>query len=355
MRVLDLTSPPHGDPMPLGSALHAASTAGARPIGPLGVEPSAGWPLVLRDVASTFAEPMRGWRQHLPRNGKAMAASFVVHASIFAALMVSFNVEMPKKPEMRTMEVFTVSTSPGEGLDVAIPKTSAPEPVKQSKPDPKPVEDPEPQPEPKPQPDPEPQPEPERPQPSSAAPATAESTASANPGGGMIWTPPAPKPNASGIDASSDRVEKRVEMPKVDLPKGASEPVLLSYDQGRYSDAAAMSEASRLMNNGTITMAVTVDTKGAVGDCIVTTTSGSRMLDERACLLVRSYAYRPAQDNAGKTHGALVTEVLEWARDGKFSQPSDAKLEAIRKAEGAMPRTGSDGAGAMPKVSMPQR
>lgn len=284
------------------------------------------------------------------RDRRALLASLLVHGAVITALAVSVSFRSPPKPETRTENTMTVSLKPGDGNEVSIPKSSAPEtetvekpvetpvevkPVTEPKPVDKPVEKPV-----------EPQ---SQQQASASTPSDTTSPARTMGGGAMIWTPPVPRPNSSLLGSqSAQRVEKRIEMPKVELPKGASDPVLLSYDQGRFTDATAMSEASRLMNTGTITMAVSVDEKGVVTSVVVTSTSGSHMLDERASLLIKSYTYRPAQDVSGKVHAAIVTEVLEWARDGKFASPADASRSGVRDAERAMPKTAP-----MPLVRMP--
>lgn len=325
----------------------------------------AGWrPL----TGSADIDRRTGWRRHAPRESKALVTSVIVHAAIFAAFFVSFDFKPPLKPENKLENTISVSLQPGDGPEVSIPKASVetaqveekaeepvPQPVEQSEPDPveQPVEKPV-------ETQPDPQPRPQQPSQPAAPANSSDSAPSATKVGGsgeMIWTPPAPGSIASGIQPDGKpRVEKRVEMPKVELPKGASEPVLLSYDQGRFNDAATMSEASRLLNTGTITMAVNVDDKGKVTSCTVTSTSGSRMLDERGCLLVQSYEYRPAQDQNGKVHAAIVTEVLEWARDGKFvssqTQTGEA-LDAVRNAEKAMPK--ATPRPSMPVVRMPER
>lgn len=314
--------------------------------------------------------PLHRAGQYRPGSGaraserRSLIASLLVHGAILGAFLFSFDLKPPIKPETKTKSTFNVSLEPGDGLEVSIPKAAVEKPKEIEKPveekvtPPKEAETAEdPVVEDKPV---EPQP---RPQQSQQKPADGQSD---NPsqatkvgGGQLIWTPPPPRPNASGIGPDgAPRREQRVEMPKVDLPKGASDPVLMSYDQGRFSDAVAMSEASRLMNVGTITMAVNVDEKGDVTSCVVISSSGSKMLDERGCLLVKSYKYRPAQDAKGTPHGAIVTEVLEWAKDGKFtsSQPQPAEgaaLEAVRSAERAMPQTGKQKA--MPTVRMPDR
>ena len=290
----------------------------------------------------------RGWRDVLRDDRRSLIGSVLAHGALVAALVVSISVTFPPKPETRTNTI-NVSLNQGDGRDAEIPKASSEKAAEKvdDKVVPKPAEEVRTA-------DPVEDPSTTEPAPSDGPPS--ENPSTGTPGNGeMVWTPPAPRPNASGVGPDGrPRQEVRVEMPKVDLPKGASDPILLSYDQGRFSDAAAMSEASRLMNTGTITMSVTVDAEGAVGQCVVTSTSGSAMLDERACALIRSYRYRPAQDAAGKPHGAIVSEVLEWARDGKFkdaAKTAPADAEAIRRSD-PQPDAGQQGK-VVPTVRMP--
>jgi TonB family protein len=302
----------------------------------------------LPGIPVPVATGANGWIQTISRDRRSLIGSLLAHGALITALVVSVSVTFPPKPETRTTTI-NVSLDEGDGKDADIPKASS-EAAKEK------VED-------KTVPTPAEKTEPEKPvqeaseqeaAPSDAPPSDTPSTGKTG-NGEMVWTPPAPNPNASGVGPDGrPREEVRVEMPKVDLPKGASDPILLSYDQGRFSDAAAMSEASRLMNTGTITMSVTVDEKGAVSQCVVTSTSGSAMLDQRACDLIRSYRYRPAQDAGGKPHGAIVSEVLEWARDGRFvedGKKSAAEADTIRRADPSGPAP--QGAERMPTVRLP--
>lgn len=261
---------------------------------------------------------------------KAISASVLVHAAVFASFFLSVGWKAPEVPETRTLKTFSVSLQ-GEGTTPAIPKVGAPVPDETAE---KPPETKAPSTEPDKVVEP-PKPEvSDQPVGASAVDQGADLVESSE--GGMIWTPPAPTPNASTIAGAKPGAERpRVVMPEVALAKGASDPVLLSYDQGRFSDATTSKEAGRLSNAGTITMSVTVDDKGAVGVCSVTSTSGSPTLDDKACALIRSYTYRPAQDAFGKPHGAIVFEVLEWAKDGKFTSP--AADSAAAAAERRMP------------------
>lgn len=280
-----------------------------------------------------------------------LAGSVGIHALLAASFLFSFSVHREPEPVTRTMSTFDVSFVPGDGKDAAIPKVAPPkaeEVSEEIKPEPVVSDEPQPQPiEPEPSTAPDSQPADSS---ETGPPADTGSTA----GGALIWTPPAPKVNDLSDGTEAVRREVRVELPKVELAKGASDPVLLSYDQGRFSDATAMSEVARLSNTGMLTMAVTVAADGKVKDCVVTSTSGSRMLDERGCQLIRSYEYRPAQDETGKSHEAIVSEVLEWSRDGKFADDPEAPpLTQVRPSE---PDAGAEKARpSLPKVSMPPR
>ena len=293
-------------------------------------------------------EERTGWRRALPDEPLALGISLVIHCSVFLALTTSFQRLPDRRPEA-TMQVFEVSMVPGDGELADMPEVAAPKAVDVNEvvPDPASLRLP------------------------SDAPAETESTppeaveasdgsASAEPApsagspddGGSIWTPPAPRPNDADPSMSDVEGESaRVELPHVELGKGASDAVLLSYDQGRFADAASNAEAARLSGTGRITMSVSVDDKGAVTACTVAITSGSALLDERACALVSSYRYRPAQDGRGVPHASIVSEVLEWARDGMFESDVPAGLSGLRRGEdGAGPSTTPS---SMPSVSMP--
>lgn len=274
---------------------------------------------IIRPVKATWAKAIDSDR--LP-----IAASLLLHGSVLAMFIVSFEFSEPMR-EAPVSKVMEVSFAPGDGELADIPKLAAPEADESVTEEP--AEQPEPQPE---SVDDIPVEDVVEPAPSEASDgATTDAEASLDAGspnaGGMIWTPPAPTPNAADASmAYSEMDRERVVLPVVELGKGASSAVLLSYDQGRFSDAASISEAVRLTGGGRITMAASVDDKGKVTQCVVTTTSGSGLLDERACALISSYEYRPAQDARGVAHPSLVTEVLEWAKDGEFSVPGDADL-----------------------------
>lgn len=289
-----------------------------------------------------------GDRRALSGESSAFAISLSLHAALAIGFYFSigFGREAPKEDPISTS--MNVSLVPGDGLTVSLPKTMA---EQVQKPETKPETKPEPTPDPEPISEPEPQETVEQedvPSPTDQAAApltgTSEGPPSSTIGGrGMIWTPPAPRPQGSGIDSDAEeRLEQRVMMPEVEISKGASGAMLLSYDQGRFSDAVSAKEALRLKGAGTIMMAIQVFKDGTVGDCVVTVSSGSTTLDERGCDLVKSYVYRPAQDEKGRTHESIVTEVLEWAKDGEFQSASGAgelQEEIDKMPQVVMPKT----------------
>ena len=281
-------------------------------------------------------------RRILPGESSALAISLSMHIALAVGFYFSigFGQKMPKEEPMSTS--MAVSLVPGDGMRVSLPNTMS---EQVQKPETKPETKPEPVPDPDPAPKPEPQETVEQeevPSPADqvSAPLTGSSEASPSStigGRGMIWTPPAPRPQGSGIDGDTgEKLEQRVMMPEVEIAKGASGALLLSYDQGRFSDAVTAKEALRLKGAGTIMMAIQVFKDGTVGDCVVTVSSGSETLDERGCDLVKSYIYRPAQDEKGRTHDSVVTEVLEWAKDGEFQSASG--VGEIQKEIEEMPK-----------------
>lgn len=130
----------------------------------------------------------------------------------------------------------------------------------------------------------------------------------------LVWTPPPPEVLRSFAGAEkSDGT--RVNLKGIDLPEGASDPILLSFDQARIDEAAELTEAVRLNGRGAMKMSVSVGTDGNPASCDVTQTTGSKLLDDRGCALVMSYFYRPAKDRGGNSRTALVFETLEWTKE----------------------------------------
>ena len=133
----------------------------------------------------------------------------------------------------------------------------------------------------------------------------------------FVWTPPPPEAML-GVGGSENGLEEaRVYLKGVEMPQGASDPVLLSFDQARIDAAAELTEAARLSGKGSLKMSVNVGEDGNPISCFITETSGSKLLDERGCALVMSYFYRPAQDRAGNPRMAMVFETLEWVQEAK--------------------------------------
>jgi TonB family protein len=292
----------------------------------------------------TYGVEKTGLLRFYPEEPKAAAGSFLVHALALALFFIHPKPEpIPEKPQESTV---TISLIADNGKNEDASKAQAPkkeEEKKEEKEEKKEIKSPSEEPS-------DEKIEQEEPQKEQKASSeeNAENEGEKSDkgitenkigdagGGGLIWTPPPPQ-SQTGSKEGEAREEIRVELPKVEIPKGASEPLLLSYDQARYSDAVAVSEATRLMNSGMIIMSVSVDEKGDVTDCFTTISSGSPLLDERACDLVKSYKYRPAQNEKGQPYKAMVSEMLEWAKDGKFS---DTQSDADLKSNPGKPQAG---------------
>lgn len=303
---------------------------------------------------SPFAYHELGWRRYKPKEPKALFGSVLVHALVIGSFFVSFNEVKKIIPPKNEVNTFTVSLNKGDDLELRMPVASIE--AEKDQEEIKEVEEPAEEPLPISKSNmPAEQVKPPEPQEASSTQGEAADnpTPAMNEGGGdMIWTPPAPGSTPSGAKGNEGSGEEvRVSLPTVEMPTGASDAVLLSYDQARYSDAVAMREVARISNTGMIMMAVGVDETGTVTSCVVTSTSGSVPLDERACALVASYKYRPAQDAKGKPYASIVSEVLEWAKDGKFSEPQSPE-EALQKLRNIDPKNIGNNRRPLPTVKM---
>lgn len=264
------------------------------------------------------------------RESRTLGAAVVGQAALLSAVILSLSVIHPpvSKPieDFRDMQVSLVEgrdATPKPSARIAAPETKAVQ--EQPKPD-QAVDQAE--------------------KPSESTTASLPVNGPPSSGAGTIWTPPAPDPNAPLASTKQPEEGKRVVLPVVEMKKGAAEPQLVSYDQGRFSDAASVHEAARLPGNGNIVMTVSVDAGGDVTSCQTSVSSGSSILDGKACELVRSYKYRPGQDADGRPRAAVVSEVLEWARDGQFSPTGVAAGPASQAGLASVVR-------AMPKVVVP--
>jgi TonB family protein len=85
-------------------------------------------------------------------------------------------------------------------------------------------------------------------------------------------------------------------------------------------------DALDLNEEGSVGVLVRVDTKGAVSDCTVTSSSGSPALDAQTCRIVWLRAkFIPAQDATGKPVASTYQQRINWAigddEEGETSDP----------------------------------
>lgn len=146
-----------------------------------------------------------------------------------------------------------------------------------------------------------------------------------------IWTPPPPdegtKPSDyKGVDEGKGKVIPEIDL--IELPGEGVEPLLVSYDVGKFDGARALEEAARLQGEGRLKMMVVIDEEGIPIGCSIVDTSGSNVLDDLGCGLVMTYRYDPGKDSEGKPVQSMAYEMLEWSRASAL----DPKREGIRRA-----------------------
>jgi TonB family protein len=75
---------------------------------------------------------------------------------------------------------------------------------------------------------------------------------------------------------------------------------------------------------GTVSFRLTISREGRVSDCVVTETSGSPLLDDTTCRILRSRArYAPARDAAGQAAEGSDTGRVTWRLPAEI-QPAPA-------------------------------
>jgi protein TonB len=83
--------------------------------------------------------------------------------------------------------------------------------------------------------------------------------------------------------------------------------------RGRLSDRDFPSVVGEAGGGGTVSVRFTVEVDGRVGRCIVTQSSGNRMLDDTTCrLITERYHFRPSLDPAGRPVRSQIVEDHSW-------------------------------------------
>lgn len=280
--------------------------------------------------------------------GASATVSIFLAAAAGFFLDLSFLPDPPKMPDRdRSLVVFPVPGIKEKKSEMKI--FDVPEPVK-----------PTPKPEPKPVPEPEPPAEPQKAsseEVDKSKPDPDQAEAVAELGLPTFWTPPPPK-------VAKDRQEVK-EVKKVDLPKLVVNdtisqqkmdinrpPRLVQAREQRMDDAEVILAVRRLqqqlaavprpqpgtaqgadqqgIDDGTVALRFQVKEDGSISGCTVVVTSGSDVLDKRACDLVGTFVYEAGTNEKGTKVEKTMIETIEWlgasgdarrGSDGRTIQP----------------------------------
>lgn len=132
----------------------------------------------------------------------------------------------------------------------------------------------------------------------------------------MLWTPLPPTPRGMGGDAGGAPPAAAAAMPRIDMPEEGREPKLVSFGEGRFDEAAALGEATRLSGAGRMEFEVRVGVDGIPIAASVAVSSGSNTLDSLGSGVVMAYRYEPGTDAEGRPVESTTIEILEWSRNG---------------------------------------
>ncbi|MFZ3481749.1 TonB family protein [Sphingomonas sp. 3-13AW] len=202
------------------------------------------------------------------------------------------------------------------------------------------------QPEPKPQPTPEPKPPAEEQvaskQDEKSEPDAEQAQPDVTPGTSTIWTPPPPKVAQEIAEAKQ---MKKVELPKLVVKDDAFQqkmdvnrpPRLVQAREQRMDDKEVLAAVRGLQlqvtsaprpaatslspqpalddqgtQDGTVAMRFQVLADGRISGCSVVVSSGSDVLDRRACDLVATFVYEAGTDEHGEKVEKTMLETVEW-------------------------------------------
>lgn len=250
--------------------------------------------------------------------GRGLGVSFAAHGAIIAALAIAAwwnfvpDIEEPEDPPLITFDLPGPSDTDGE----VVPEIAPPKALQDSEPTLEPVP----------------------PESSASGSGSASGTA-------FVWTPDPPTSVIGQIGSTLGFETSRIFLENLEIPEGASDPILLSFEEAKLNSVAEMEEAARLSGSGSMRMSVQVDIEGKPVLCNISQTSGSKILDERGCELIMSYRYRPAHGFTGEPRPALIFEWLEWMKTG--SNDEDSNLVIPGTGSGARPV--SEGENRMPR------
>jgi TonB family protein len=277
--------------------------------------------------------------------GAAATVSIFVAAAAGMFLNISFLPDPPKMPDRdRSLVVFPV---PGiKEKQSTLKVFDVPEPVK-----------PEPKPKPKPVPVPEPPAEPQKAsseQVDQSKPDPDQAEAREALGLPTFWTPPPPK---VAKEKQEVKEVKKVELPKLVVNDAMSEkkmdvnrpPRLVQAREQRMDDSEVITAVRRLqqqlsatprsqsggsaqtgddqqsIQDGTVALRFQVMSDGRISGCTVVISSGSDVLDRRACDLVGTFVYEAGTDEKGSKVEKTRIETIEWLGAGDARRGSDGR------------------------------
>lgn len=304
--------------------------------------------------------------------GATATVSIFVVALASMVLDLSLLPDPPKLPEKdRTLVVFPIPGVKEKKSDLKV--FDVPKPVK---PDPKPKPKPEPMPEP-----------PTEPQKASSEevdkskPDPDQDKAIAELGMPTFWTPPPPK-----VVQEKDKTKevKKVDLPKLVVNDEVSQqkmdvnrpPRLVQAREQRMDDSEVLGAVRRLqqqlasrpaaaagggsahpvvddqiIQDGTVALRFQVMADGRISGCSVVVTSGSDVLDKRACELVSTFVYEAGTDEKGAKVEKTMIETIEWLGGGEARRGTDGRTISA----GVVPTRTMPGATPIVRAAPPRR
>lgn len=157
------------------------------------------------------------------------------------------------------------------------------------------------------------------------------------------WTPP-PPPSKQSVDLKVEVADKLalIKLPEPDPNRRNLTPEFISGSEESFAGDDVRQAASKLEGKGNVTLRFTVNVDGSVKDCEVSSSSGSPLLDAKACQLVSAFVYKPGTDDRGAPTPKSVLETIEWlSNDGV--RRIDADGDAVPVAGPAAPAAASVG------------
>lgn len=131
-----------------------------------------------------------------------------------------------------------------------------------------------------------------------------------------IWTPPPPPKSTADtapvIDKSPVSDSFKVVLPEIKKPEAGNLPILIEAPEIKITDPNLLRTARRLEGYGVVSVRIEVTVFGSPDNCQIERSSGSEMLDLKACELVKQFRYKPGTDDKGNPVSKKIVETVEW-------------------------------------------